>query len=239
MDLAVKTKNSQSHSWSAQFGTHVLQLKKTPATNITAIGRAMTQLAVSMKDVLREMKELKLASSDPADETSEEASAKDEIEPHDSENSFAGDLGDDLSPEEMKISQLASGVVSETLLVIKELIRSITGLLKQENSDNSSNSVDSLERLLKLCQEIGVQVDELGACLYPPQEVPAMKAASEKISSLIDEIQLEVENLKGSSEAYFQACSGLRNSLRQLESELDRSSTADIVPKMQNLVVDN
>ncbi|KAL0463518.1 UNVERIFIED_CONTAM: hypothetical protein Slati_0239400 [Sesamum latifolium] len=40
-------------------------LKKTPTTNITAIGRAMTQVAVSVKDVLREMKELKPASSDP------------------------------------------------------------------------------------------------------------------------------------------------------------------------------
>ena len=49
-------------------------LKKTPATNITAIGRTMAQVAVSMKDVLREMKELKPASSDPTDETSDEAS---------------------------------------------------------------------------------------------------------------------------------------------------------------------
>ena len=36
--------------------------------------RDKAQVAVSMKDVLREMKELKPASSDPTNETSDEAS---------------------------------------------------------------------------------------------------------------------------------------------------------------------
>ena len=39
-----------------------------------------------------------------------------------------------------------------------------------------------------LCQGIGAQIDEVGACLYPPQEGPAMKAASEKIRGSVDEI---------------------------------------------------
>ncbi|XP_059655441.1 uncharacterized protein LOC132302559 isoform X2 [Cornus florida] len=215
-------------------------LKKTPATNITAIGRAMTQVAVSMKDVLREMKELKPA-SDPADETCYQASVKAEKSPHDSDDSCEeDDLGNDLSPEEMKIAQLAMVVVSEMLVLIKELIRSITGLLKQENLDNSSDSVNALERLLKLCQEIGEQVDELGACLYPPQEAPVMKAASEKISSIVDEMQVDVENLNGSSEAFFQACIALMNSLEQFKTEVESSSPADdLIPKIQNLDVNN
>ncbi|KAK6134228.1 hypothetical protein DH2020_032033 [Rehmannia glutinosa] len=119
-------------------------LKKTPPTNVTAIGRAMTQVAVSMKDVLREMKELK-----PAEEASGEVSTTEaEDKSFDDENSFDGDMGNDLSPEEMKIVQ---------------------------KFDESAISVDSLEKLLKLCQGIGVQVDELGACLYPPQEISAIK----------------------------------------------------------------
>ncbi|KAK9276748.1 hypothetical protein L1049_006284 [Liquidambar formosana] len=211
-------------------------LKKTPATNITAIGRAITQIAVSIKDVLREMKELK-PGTDLTDEASDEASTKAENGPHDNDSLSEGDLGNDLSPEEMKIAQSATGVVSETLVVIKELIRSITGLIKQDGSDNRNNLVDSLERSLKLCQEIGLQIDELGACLYPPQEVPAMKAASEKISSSIDEMQAEVESLKGSSETFIQACNDLRSSLRRLESELGCSSTVDLVPKIQNLAL--
>ncbi|CAK9151291.1 unnamed protein product [Ilex paraguariensis] len=212
-------------------------LKKTPATNITAIGRAMTQVAVSMKDVLREMEELKPASSDPVDEALDETSIQPEGEPHESDDSCGGDLGNDLSPEEIKIAQVAINVVSGTVAVIKELIRSITGLLKQENSDNSSDFVNSLEGLLKLCQGIGQQIDELGACLYPPQEVPAMKAASEKMSSILDEMQVELENHKGSSEAFLKACTDLRNWLRQLESELVCSSATDLVPQMEKLLL--
>jgi len=214
-------------------------LKKTPSTNITAIGRAITQVAVSMKDVLREMKELKLASAEPKDEDSEEASLKDESGPHDSDDSCEGDLGNDLSPEEMKIAQLAIGVVFETLAVIKELIRTITSLNKQENPDNGNDLVNSLEKLFKLCQEIGLQVDELGACLYPPQEFSAMKVAAGKISSVIDEMQVEVENLKCSSQAFFQACTGLRDSVREMESELGCFSVTQLLPELQNLVVSN
>lgn len=212
-------------------------LKKTPATNITAIGRAMTQVAVSMKDVLREMKELKPASSDPTDETSDEASNKAKIMPENNDSSSEGDLGNDLSPEEMKSAVSVISVVSEILVVVKELIRCITGLIKQEDANKSSNFVDSLENLLKLCQGIGVQVDELGACLYPPQEIPAMKAASEKISVSINEMQSEIENLGGTTETFVQACNVLRSSLGRLNSVVSDSIVADLAPEMQKLAV--
>lgn len=214
-------------------------LKKTPSTNITAIGRGMTQVAVSMKDVLREMKELKPGSSDPTDETSDEASNKAESEPLDDDDLCQDDLGNDLSPEEMKVAQSAIGVVSEMLVVIKELIRTITGLLKLKNPNDCSNFVDGLEKLLKLCQGIGAQIDELGACLYPPQEVPAMKAASEKISNIIDDMQIELENIKGTSEVFLQACNGLKSSLRLFESELSCPTTSDLEDKMQNIALSN
>ncbi|KAJ0037342.1 hypothetical protein Pint_22172 [Pistacia integerrima] len=213
-------------------------LKKTPATNITAIGRAMTQVAVSMKDVLREMKELKPGPSDPS-EASDDASTNADTGAQGDENFSLGDLGNDLSPEEMKVAQLAIGIVSETLVVIKELIRTITGLLKLENPDDNGKFVDSLEKILKLCQGLGLQIDELGACLYPPQEVSAMKTVTEKISSITDELQTEVESFKSSSEAFIQACNGLRNSLKQMDSELDCSSTTDLEVKMQNVSVSN
>ncbi|PHT33292.1 hypothetical protein CQW23_25092 [Capsicum baccatum] len=212
-------------------------LKKTPATNITAIGRAMTQVAVSMKDVLREMNELKPASSDVGDESTAQDSAEGESKSQDSDDSFAGDLGDDLSPEEMKIARLTTDVVSATLLVIKELIRSITSLLKQESSADTATFVPSLERLLKLSQEIGLQVDELGASLYPPQEISALKAAIEKISRSTDEILVELEKLEGCSEDFGKACTGLRSSLKQLEAELDQSDATDTAAKIENLAI--
>ncbi|XP_009615039.1 uncharacterized protein LOC107784470 isoform X1 [Nicotiana tabacum] len=213
-------------------------LKKTPPTNITAIGRAMTQLAVSMKDVLREMNELKPASSEVADEFSVQDSPEGESKSDDSDDSFGGDLGNDLSPEEMKIAHLTTDVVSETLVVIKELIRSITSLLKQESSVDNATFVASLERLLKLSQEIGLQVDELGASLYPPQEISALRAATKKISSTIDETQVELEKLKGCSEDFVKACTGLRSSLKRLEDELDHSDATDPMSRMENLVIE-
>lgn len=212
-------------------------LKKTPATNITAIGRAMTQVAVSMKDVLREMNELKPASSDIGDESSVQESAEGESKSQDSDDSFAGDLGNDLSPEEMKIARLTTDVVSAILVVTKELIRSITSLLKQESSADIATFVPSLETLLKLTQEIGLQIDELGASLYPPQEISTLKAAIEKISCTTDEIFVELEKLKGCSEDFVKACNGLRSSLKQLEAELDQSDGTDTMPKIENLII--
>lgn len=211
-------------------------LKKAPSTNITAIGRAITQVAVSVKDVLREMKELKQGSSD-LDEAPEESSSKVEGDSQDEVNTNDdADIGNDLSAEEMRVAQSATTVVSSILLVIKELIRSITSLLKLDNVSKESN-LASLENLLKLCQGIGVQVDELGACLYPPQEVPAIQAASEKISSLLDNMQAELESLNGNSEGFLQARNSLRNSLKQLEIELGGSTATDIESRMQSLTL--
>lgn len=208
-------------------------LKKTPATNIMAIGRAITQVAVPMKDVLREMKELKPSSSDSM-EASDEASVNEESEPHDSVNSDDGDIGNDLSPEEMKVAQCAIAVVSDMLVVLKELIRTVT-LFKKEDPDGSGNYVNSLEKLLKLCQGIGIQIDELGACLYPPQEHPAIKTASEKISGMIDEMLVELEKLNVPRESFIQACTDLKKSLGQLGSELDNFTATEVFAKIENL----
>lgn len=215
-------------------------LKKTPATNITAIGRGMTQVAVSVKDVLREMKELKPGSSaDPVDKPVGESCAEEtEGEPQD-DNSSEGDLGNDLSPEEMKVAEKAIVVVSDTLSVIKELIRSITGLLKLEKPNDNSSFVDSLEKLLQQCQELGRQIDEIGACLYPPQEIPAIKAAMEKICSIIDVMQAELGGLKGASDVFVEACNALKSSLGQLASEISSASTADIEAKVENITLSN
>lgn len=210
-------------------------LKKTPSTNITAIGRGMTQVAVSMKDVLRELKELKpVSSDDPTDETS----AGTECEPQD-DNSSDGELGNDLSPEEMKIAQTAIAVVSDTLSVIKDLIRCITGLLKLEKPKDNSDFVDSLEKLLKFCQELGLQIDEIGACLYPPQEVPVIKASMEKIQSIIDEMQGELEGLEGASDVFLEACNVFRGSLRKLASELSSPAITDLEAKVENITLSN
>ncbi|KAL2324159.1 hypothetical protein Fmac_023217 [Flemingia macrophylla] len=214
-------------------------LKKTPSTNITAIGRGMTQVAVSVKDVLREMKELKPdLCDDQVDKAADESCVEAASEPHD-DNSSEGELGNDLSPEEMKVAEKTIVVVSNTLSVIKVLIQSIIGLLKIEKPDDNSNFVNSLEKLLQLCQELGRQIDEIGACLYPPQEIPAIEAALEKIRSIIDVVQVEVGELLGASDVLLEPCNDLRSSLRQLESELGNSSAADIEARVESMTLNN
>lgn len=214
-------------------------LKKAPVTNITAIGRGMTQVAVSVKDVLREMKELKPGSSDdPLNKDVGESCPETKCEPRD-DNSSEGDLGNDLSPVEMKVAERAIVVVSDTLSVIKELIRSITGLIKLEKPNDNSSFVDSLEKLLQLCEELGWQINEIGACLYPPQEIPAIETAIEKIHSIIDVVQLEIGELQAASDVFLEACNVLRSSLRQLASELSSSRTADIEARVENITLNN
>lgn len=209
-------------------------LKKTPGTNITAIGRSMTQVAVSIKDVLREMKELK-----PTSEESLNPNNKVSEPDNDSDNSSEGDLGSDLSPEEMKITELAIEVVSETLSIIKETIRSISSLLKNHQTQNESNhTVDSLEKLLTICKSMGLQVDEIGACLYPPQEVSAIKSACEKMVSFVGEKQVELENIKGCSDAFVNASKALTSSLKQLELGLGSSCDDELASEMKNLEID-
>ncbi|KAI9168682.1 hypothetical protein LWI28_000385 [Acer negundo] len=214
-------------------------LKKVAPTNITAIGRAMTQVAFSVRDVLREMKELKPASCDPMSESSDDASTKADSEAQKDDEISMDDLGNDLSPEEMKIAHSAIEIVSESLQVLKELIRTISGAVKLENPDDKGKFVDSLEKLLKLSKGIGLQIDELGACLYPPHEVSAIKEVSEKLSSIIAELQKEAESFYDSPEALIQACIGLKSLLKRMESELDCSSVNELEAKLQNVSVSN
>ncbi|CAN7043010.1 unnamed protein product [Brassica oleracea var. botrytis] len=199
--------------------------KKVPTTNITAIGRAITQVAVSMKDVLREMKEVKPAP--PEDEASGDNNNSDDDD----------DLGNDLSPEEMEIAQMVAEIVSETIMVTKELIRVITGMIKLENPKDNSGFVDSLEKMLKLCKGTGDQIDEIGACVYPPQEIVKMKQALKIIQGNLDEVESEVEGLKSASEAFTGACRKLSSSMKHMEAELDKRCEDEVVTEMLNVTL--
>lgn len=174
-----------------------------------------------MKDVLREMKEVKPASPE------DEASADDDDD---------DDLGNDLSPEEMEVAQMVAELVSDTITVIKELIRVITGMIKLENPKDNG-FVDSLEKLLKLCKGTGDQIDEIGACVYPPQEIVKMKQALKIIRGNLGEVEAEVEGLKNSSEAFTGACGKLRSSMKHIEAELDKRCEDEVVAEMQNVTL--
>ncbi|XP_051146063.1 uncharacterized protein LOC127261746 [Andrographis paniculata] len=214
-------------------------VKKTPTTNVTAVGRAMTEVSISVKDVLRELKELKPASYEPPTKSSGETSTtKTEDKSNNDAGSCDGDLGSNLSPEEMKIAEIATTAVSELLAVMKELIRCITAMLRRENAKQSSVSVDSLEKLLKLCQGISAEVDNLGACLYPPQEIPAIIWAVEKISLSVEATQTELQNLKGSTKDFTRACDTLKSSLTRLSRAIgSEGDDGNVLRKLENLDV--
>lgn len=212
-------------------------LRKVPTTNCTAVGRAITQVAVSVKDVLREMGELKELSSAACDGLEDATSKKDtDTTPiSDDESSLTeADIGNDLSAEEMAIVQLVAGVVSETLAVIKELIRFISGLLKSSSLKiNSKESTDSFEKILTSCQEMAFEVNELGACVYPPQEIYQMKSSMEKICGLVDEMRIEVVSLEGSPDGVFATFKRLESSLGNLRHGLG----GDLVNEVKSLAL--
>ncbi|KAF9623335.1 hypothetical protein IFM89_000824 [Coptis chinensis] len=213
-------------------------LKKTPTTNYTAIGRGITQAAVSVKDVVRELKDLKPGNNDPVDDALDrDAAAETSHESHSNHSSSEDDLGDDLSAEEMIIAQSAVSFVSDILVIIKELLRFITRLLKCPDHMESCQSVNSLERLLGLSQCIVAEVDNLGACLYPPQELTSIKVASDNISSAVNGMKAEALSLEVSLEHFSHACEDFGKSLRKLQSELGSPDATELVPGMQNLTV--
>ncbi|CAH8347544.1 unnamed protein product [Eruca vesicaria subsp. sativa] len=207
-------------------------LKKVPTTNIRAIGRAMTQVTVSVKDVLREMKELKPASVD------DDVCVNDESETPNSDED-EDDLGDDLSPEELEVATLVADVVSETLMVVKELIRAFVSMVKLENPEDNGVFVDAFEKLLKLCQGTGEQIDELGACVYPPQELSIMKQILERIKGNIGEMEVDVKGFmsSSSSEAFLGTCRSLQSLIEHIETELDTRIEAEVVSNMQNVTL--
>lgn len=176
-------------------------LKKTPTTNSTAIGRNLTQVAASVKDVIREMQELKEAEV-PIENGGARSMLENRVEDDvgdrlDTESSCSLEIDDKLSREEMEIAKSVKGFICSILKVLKELLYIITDISKRLK-DNDTIYLYPLERISELCQEMSVQVDELGACCYPPQEVQQMKVSTQKIHGYIDGLQCELQKIEGS-----------------------------------------
>ncbi|KAF8784018.1 hypothetical protein HU200_000018 [Digitaria exilis] len=166
-------------------------LKKVPASNCIAIGRAMTQIGVCLKDILREMKELPIG--DSSDSTAEKStngvvdttscSDRDEVS-----SDLDMDDDDDFTEEEAAVAKLVVTVVSDSLAVVKEAIRFITGLLKSS--------------------------------VYPPQDASEMKLAVKRLYDGINGMRKEIGHLGGSPASVFAALEGFEKCLGSLEGEL-------------------
>lgn len=73
-----------------------------------------------MQDVLREMKEVNPAYPSPEGEASGDNNSDEDDDDYDY------DSGNDLSPEEMEVSQMVAEILFETIMMIKELIQVVT-----------------------------------------------------------------------------------------------------------------
>uniref|UniRef100_A0A452ZU90 Uncharacterized protein n=3 Tax=Aegilops tauschii subsp. strangulata TaxID=200361 RepID=A0A452ZU90_AEGTS len=209
-----------------------LALKKVPATNCIAIGRAMTLICVCLKDILREMKELPLG-----DDTKAEKSSNGDVAMSfsDKDESFS-DLEEDegFTEEEIAVAKLIIAVTADSLDAVKETIRFVTSLLKSSGNQSGAaeDKVESMENLLSHCRDVADQVNELGASVYA-QDLSEMKSAIKRLYVGITGMCQEIAGLGGSPKNAYAAFSGFEKSLKALEEEIGE----DVVDEMKNLTI--
>lgn len=194
----------------------------------------MTKIGVYLKDVLREMNELPIG--DSGDSTAEKSSngVVDTASCSDRDEISELDLDDDdFTEEEVSVAKLVITVASDSLVVVKEAIRFITGLLKSSGNEDGANEdkVEPMEELLSHCKEIADQVNDLGACVYPPQDSSEMMLAIKRLYNGISGMRKEIGNLGGSPESTFAALEGFEKCLGSLQAKL----ADDVVNEMENL----
>lgn len=103
------------------------------------------------------------------------------------------EFNEELSPEEMQVVDATKGVVNSLLDFLKQLFY-VAGDPQQGDDENSTLY---LENVLKHCKNLGVEVDEFGASLYPPQEIKQLSDLITKSDALVEQIKDEVKATKG------------------------------------------
>lgn len=215
-------------------------VKKAPASNRVAIGRSLTQVAISVKDVLREMSDFEQQGAvqcmsenlnldrtgecgmhhDRAPQTEGEADSSDE----------SNELSTRLSAEEMQVVQSVKDLTSSLLSLLKQLLHVVAGTSKASKDGQMADAEATLvwEKILELSKELGVGVDELGASLYPPQELDILQGMVAEIEGLIEQLQGEVYSLVGGSMAddFLIVLSAFRDAASSLNKGLDASSNS-------------
>ncbi|XP_006655573.2 uncharacterized protein LOC102701270 [Oryza brachyantha] len=213
-----------------------LALNKVPTNNCVAIGRAMTQIGVYLKDVLREMKELPVG--DSGDSTAEKSSngAVETTSCSDrDELSSDLELDEDFTEEEIAVAKMIVTVASDALVVVKETIRFITCLLKSSGNRSGANEekVETMEKLRSCCRDAADQINDLGASVYPPQDLSQMNSSVKRLYDGTSAMRREISNLNGSPESAYLALERFEKSLGALEVEID----GDVVNEMENLTI--
>ncbi|XP_024538630.1 cyclin-D1-binding protein 1 homolog [Selaginella moellendorffii] len=167
---------------------------KAPSDNRTAVGRAIVQVGTSIKDVVREMNEIELERAegtiddDDGDGGGSGSHCSSEVDPE----TLSFDAK--FSPGEMDVASAVKDVISAVLVVVRQLLYVVT----KAQDTSAPGKLESLEKILEQARSIGVDVDELGASVYPPQEIQEIRARSRGIESSIQMVLAEVIALHGS-----------------------------------------
>ncbi|KAG0567350.1 hypothetical protein KC19_7G128300 [Ceratodon purpureus] len=133
---------------------------------------------------------------------------------HGDESVESLEFNDELSPEEMEVADATKGVITSVLDFVKQLL--YVAADPQQGNDESSTLY--LENVLKHCKSLGVEVDEFGASLYPPQEINQLRDRITKSDALMESIKEEVKAAKGSvPEALDAASETVRNAQAELK----------------------
>jgi hypothetical protein len=124
------------------------------------------------------------------------------------------EFNDELSPEEMEVADATKGIVASILDFVKQLLY----VAADPPQGNDESSTEYLENVLKHCKSLGVEVDEFGASLYPPQEINQLRDRIAKSDALVESIKEEVKAAKGSvPEALEAASETVRDGQTQLK----------------------
>lgn len=239
--------------WASRVLDACESLKKTPGSNQAAIGRNLAQLAVSVKDVVREISEMRgseeggergeggdggvgedgreIDDSRDTDsgeekqeremekgdrslvngngngkvekgkskvkEGNEDGDGKDEAEEQEGEDDeFTFDFEGDFSNEDLKVSKEATDVCVSVQRIFKETIY-VVALWKEPNFRTNGgindirpkNGVESMEAILEICRNISREIDELGASLYPPQELEGLLERVKNVEKLLEKLE--------------------------------------------------
>lgn len=131
------------------------------------------------------------------------------------------EFNEELSPEEMEVVDATKGVVGSLLDFIKQLLY----VAADGHQGNDITSTIYLENVLKHCKSLGVEVDEFGASLYPPQEMTHLRERITTTAELINLIEIEVTSSRGSvPEGLESASQALKSAGTILKQSLGGSS---------------
>lgn len=141
----------------------VKAIKKLPKDGRTAISKALLHSASFLKDVSAELAELGESSQDGGD-GGDDGDDGDDKAPRD-EDDFRFD-DDDFDDEEMRVAKQCAAFAAAAFQFMRDLVAPIVR--------GSASDVEALEKVLDACKGFQLDVEEVGAGVYPPQDVSQM-----------------------------------------------------------------